>query len=136
MRIFPDANILFSVAKSDGAIRRLITLLIRSGHECAVDPYVIEEANRNLAAKAPDGLAVLDHLLSQFQIAGFQSPEPGFAESVPLPEKDIPVLAAAVRFACSVLVTGDRTHFGRLYGKTVHGVKIHSPRSLAEALLK
>ena len=136
MRIFLDANILFSAAKSDGAIRRLINLLIRAGHECAVDPYVIEEANRNLAAKAPDALTVLDELLSEFQIAGFQSPEAGFAESVPLPEKDIPVLAAAVRFACSALVTGDRTHFGSLYGKTIHGVQIHSPRSLAETLLR
>ncbi len=32
-------------------------------------------------------------------------------------------------------MTGDRTHFGALYGKAVAGVTIHSPRSLAEALL-
>jgi len=32
------------------------------------------------------------------------------------------------------LVTGDRTHFGALYGRTIHGVTIHSPRTLAEAL--
>ena len=31
---------------------------------------------------------------------------------------------------------GDRTHFGAVYGKTLGGVAIHSPRSLAEALLK
>jgi hypothetical protein len=35
-----------------------------------------------------------------------------------------------------VLVTGDRKHFGALYGKTLGGVKIHSPRSLADAALK
>jgi hypothetical protein len=33
------------------------------------------------------------------------------------------------------LVTGDRTHFGPLHGRTIHGVTIHSPRSLAAALL-
>jgi hypothetical protein len=36
----------------------------------------------------------------------------------------------------AALVTGDKSRFGPLYGKTVRGVAIHSPRSLAEALLK
>jgi len=36
---------------------------------------------------------------------------------------------------CEVLVTGDRTHFGRFYGRRMAGVAIHSPRSLAELLL-
>jgi len=46
------------------------------------------------------------------------------------------VLAAAIRHGCAALVTGDRSHFGPLYGKTIRGVTIHSPRSIAEALLK
>jgi len=64
--------------------------------------------------------------------------KPGVAEAEAvrsLPEKDRPVLAAAIQLGCQVLVTGDRTHFGALYGKTLGGVKIHSPRSLAEMLL-
>ena len=52
-----------------------------------------------------------------------------------LPEKDRPVLAAAIRLRCDALVTGDRTHFGKLYGVTIEGVAIHSPQSLAEAAL-
>jgi hypothetical protein len=32
-----------------------------------------------------------------------------------LPDKDQPVLAAAIRLRCNVLVTGDRTHFGAGY---------------------
>lgn len=52
-----------------------------------------------------------------------------------LPEKDRPVLAAAMRLQCEALVTGERTHFGASYGKTLGGVTIHSPRSLAESLL-
>ena len=136
MRIFLDANILFSAAKSDGAIKRLLTLLVEAGHECAVDTYVIEEAARNLAAKAPVRVAVLDELLSQFHIAGFQRSEQNFDPGVSLPEKDLPVFAAAVRSASSVLLTGDRTHFGSLFGRTFHGVTIHSPRSLAEVLFK
>ena len=53
-----------------------------------------------------------------------------------LPEKDQPVLAAAIRLECEALVTGDRTHFGKLYGTAIGRLSIHSPRSLAEAILK
>ena len=44
MRLFLDANILFSAAKSDGAVRRLLELLLARGHACWVDGYVVEEA--------------------------------------------------------------------------------------------
>ncbi len=44
------------------------------------------------------------------------------------------MLAAAIHLRCDALVTGDSKHFGLLYGKTMHGVTIHSSRSLAEAL--
>jgi hypothetical protein len=55
-------------------------------------------------------------------------------EAVPA-EKHRPVLAAAVRLECDALVTGDRTHLGYFDAKTLGGATIHSPRSLAEALL-
>jgi predicted nucleic acid-binding protein len=135
MRVFLDANILFSAAKSDGAVRMLVNLLLKAGHVCCVDGYVTEEARRNLAAKAPDGLAALEALLARMQREGAQHADAALEASLPLPEKDRPVLAAAIRHGCAALVTGDRSHFGSLYGKTVHGVAIHSPRSLAEALL-
>ena len=136
MRIFLDANILFSAAKSDGAIRRLLELLFKAGHECCADGYVAEEARRNLVAKFPNGLAALDLLLSRVHVVAIHAPDAALEGTLPLPEKDRPVLAAAIRHGCQALVTGDRTHFGRLYGKTIHGVTIHSPLSLAEAMLK
>lgn len=135
MRIFLDANILFSAAKSAGAIRTMLGLLIKSGHECRADVYVIEEARRNLAAKSPEGLPVLEKLLKQIKIAGAHPHLSGSKALLALPEKDRPVLDAAIRLQCDALVTGDKTHFGRLYGKNIEGVAIHSPRSLAEALL-
>ena len=136
MRVFLDANILFSAAKSDGAVRLLLTLLLKAGHELRVDGYVTEEARRNLAAKAPESLAALEALLSRMHREGAQHADAALEAKLPLPEKDRPVLAAAIRHGCAALVTGDRSHFGALYGKTLHGVAIHSPRSLAEALLK
>jgi predicted nucleic acid-binding protein len=135
MRVFLDANVLFSAAKSDGAVRRLLTLLGKSGHECCVDGYVIEEARRNLVAKAPDGVVVLETLLQRMTTSTVQPGDAALEASLPLPAKDRPVLAAAIHHGCSALVTGDRTHFGALYGRTIDGVTIHSPRSLAEALL-
>jgi uncharacterized protein len=135
MRIFLDANILFSAAKSDGAMRRFIDLLRAAGHELCADGYVLEEARRNLAAKAPGGVPALEAIVSRVRVAEAHPSDAGEGLSAKLPEKDRPVLAAAVRLGCGALVTGDRSHFGALYGKTVAGVAIHSPRSLAEALL-
>ncbi len=134
MRVFLDANVLFSAAKSDGAIKELLKLLEQSGHQCCVDAYVIEEARRDLGAKAPDRVAILELLLSRMKTARAQRVDPALEPSLPLPAKDRPVLAAAILQSCDALVTGDRTHFGALYGRTIHGVTIHSPRSLAEAL--
>jgi predicted nucleic acid-binding protein len=135
MRIFLDANVLFSAAKSDGAVRQLLMSLEKSGHECCVDGYVIEEARRNLVAKAPDCVIALERLLSRMRMPGAQPNHAALEVSLPLPVKDRPVLVAAIHQSCGALVTGDRTHFGPLYGRTIHGVTIHSPRSLAEALL-
>ena len=138
MRVFLDANILFSAAKSDGAVRALLYLLVERGHECVADAYVVAEARRNLEAKGPDALAVLDDLLPRLKLAA-DLPRAGRtdrdAETEWLPEKDRPVLSAAIRLGCDALVTGDRTHFGAGYGRAFGGVTIHSPRSLAEQML-
>ena len=134
MRIFLDANILFSAAKSAGAIRRLLELLRDTGHECWVDGFVIEEARRNLELKASGSLADLERLLTRLQVAAIRTPDPDLDAKLPLAEKDRPVLAAAIHLHCHALVTGDRTHFGKLYGRSIGGVAVHSPRSLAEEL--
>lgn len=134
MRVFLDANILFSAAKSAGAVRELLHLLLDRGHECWVDDYVVIEARRNLAAKASDALIAFEVLLKRLRISPAQAPGPELKLVNWLPEKDRTVLAAAIRLRCDALVTGDRTHFGPGYGKMFAGVTIHSPRSLAERL--
>lgn len=136
MRVFLDANVLFSAAKSDGAVRELLRLLERFGHRGCVDSYVVEEARRNLFAKAPERLADLDALLARLESALARRVDPGLEASLPLPPKDRPVLAAAIGQGCDALVTGDRTHFGALYGRTFKGVTVYSPRALAEVLLR
>ena len=135
MRIFLDANILFSAAKSDGAVLQLLGRLIAARHECWADAYVVEEARRNLAVKAPERLPALEKLLARLHLAGAHPALTALEAAPQLPEKDRPVLAATIRLGCEALVTGDRSHFGALYGKKPGGVAIHSPRSLAELLL-
>jgi hypothetical protein len=86
MRIFLDANILFSAAKSDGAIRQLLRNLTLANHTLVADSYVQAEASRNIAAKA-DARAVtyLDTLLSQIEVNTVQ-----FAQSSPTLKKTAP----------------------------------------------
>lgn len=135
MRVFLDANILFSAAKSDGAVRHLLRLLLERGHECWADSYVVSQAQRNLVAKGPEALQALDALLTHLHLAAAQPAVEARAEPSWLPDKDRPVLSAAIRLGCDALVTGDRTHFGEGYGRAFGGVEFHSPRSLAERLL-
>jgi predicted nucleic acid-binding protein len=136
MRIFLDANVLFSAAKSDGAVRTLVRQLIEDGHQCLADEYVVTEARRNLGAKGADALAVFEALLLHLDVRAASLPASDPAELDWLPEKDRPVLSAAIRSKCEALVTGDKTHFGSGYGKTFGGVTIDSPRSIAERLLR
>ena len=134
MRVFLDPNILFFAAKSDGAVRELLRLLIKQGHDCRVDDYVVIEARRNLAAKDASALVEFESLLKPLHISAAQAPGLELRLVNWLPEKDRAVLAAAIRLRCDILVTGDRTHFGAGYGKVYAGVTIRSPRSLAETL--
>lgn len=136
MRVFLDANILFSAVKSDGAARHLLHLLMDRRHECWIDDYVVIEARRNLATKGPDALGTFESLLATLHVAAAQAIDISKPELRWLPEKDRPILAAAIHLGCGVLVTGDRTHFGTGYGKIFSGVAIHSPRSLAESQVR
>ncbi len=135
MRIFLDANILFSAARADGAARQLLALCEDRGHELWADAYVLEEARRNLAAKTPAGLPVLSAMAARISIGNLIVGNNLLPDIMVLPEKDRPVLAAAIHHRCDILVTGDRTHFGPLYGATIRGVTVLSPAMLAESAL-
>ncbi|NDG70046.1 MAG: hypothetical protein EBY32_01860 [Proteobacteria bacterium] len=94
-----------------------------------------KRAARNLEQKFPSALPDFENRLRA--ISRLTSPPALTAPSLALvlPEKDRPVLASAIQHQCDALITGDKTHFGRLYGQTISGVCIHSPQSLAEVLL-
>jgi predicted nucleic acid-binding protein len=134
VRVFLDANILFSAAKTAGAVRELLSRLEAGGHVLCADAYVVEEARRNLLAKGPEALDSLEAVLTRVEVAAFHPGALPARIAALVNEKDRPVVAAALRLRCDALVTGDRTHVGALYGEELLGVAIHSPRTLAEWL--
>lgn len=122
MKVFVDANILFSAAYREVNVQA--SLLLKGGTKglrfftCA---YAVEEAKRNLERKAPAALERLPALLKACQpvttITQGEIP-PG------LPPKDHPIWLSARAAGCEVLLTGDRKDFGKL--KTV-GMRVRTP---------
>jgi len=55
------------------------------------------------------------------------TPDRPLPTGITLPEKDRPILLAALAAGASHLLTGDVTHFGRLYGTCVEGVLVLPP---------
>ena len=46
---------------------------------------------------------------------------------ITLPEKDVPILLAAIEARCTYLLTGDVRHFGPYLGKKIGGIQIALP---------
>ena len=138
LRIFLDANVLFSAARASGAMRQMLNALKNRGYVLVADDYVCIEARRNLATKAGAiALQDLAAILLDVEIGGArQIMTPSHAQAAQwLPEKDRPVLLAAMALRCDALVTGDKTHFGAGYGQSFAGVTLYSLAQLASALL-
>jgi predicted nucleic acid-binding protein len=133
VRLFLDANVLFAAAHSpEGRSRALFEMAERRRCTLITSPHAIEEARRNLALKSPDGIEPLDRLLGLVKQVPEADPRiVSWAAEHDLPANDAPILAAAVVAEANALVTGDRSHFGHLFGITVGGVDV---LSLADAL--
>ena len=138
LRIFLDANVLFSAARASGAMRQMLRSLKNQAHVLVADEYVCTEARRNLAAKAGAmALQELDAILADVELGRARQILSPFQTQAAqwLPEKDRPVLLAAIALRCNALVTGDKTHFGSGYGQIFAGVTLYSPAQLALAFL-
>lgn len=128
MRIFLDANVLFSAADDQSATSELLKEAAARA-ELVTSAYLLEEARRNLQIKRPNLLGGLDRVMQSVQLSA------GYANvSSDLPEKDIPVICGAVGSRCTHIWTGDKQHFGRFFGKTLHGIKIVSAVGLLDEL--
>lgn len=124
-RVFLDANILFSAAyRPESGIRRLWDMPALT---LVSSMYAVEEARRNLQVHKPSNLSVLDSLLEHMEIVAGASPIKQIPGHIVLADKDAPILTAAITATCTHLLTGDKQHFGLLFGKVVEGVTILTP---------
>lgn len=130
MRVFLDVNILFSGAQRHSRMRAFLDVLIKHA-ECVTNAYAEEEARRNLELKLPAALPNLSALIHECEFV----PALAAAVTVELNPKDRPILGGAIAGKATHLLTGDKTDFGHLFGKTIQGVKVVSPRMLADELV-
>lgn len=135
MRLFLDANVLFSAAWSDDNRLRVFFDLADSGVCLLVSSaFAMDEAQRNIALKRPESAS----RLSAAHIERVAEARPAVAQwavGQGLPAKDAPILAAARQAGADVLVTGDATHFGHLFDREVEGLRVLSPAAALAFLL-
>ena len=121
-RVFLDANVLFSAAyRSDSG---LLILWSRGDTTLLTSAHAVEEARRNLPDD--DQRQRLIGLVRKCEIVATPTLA-GLPEGVVLPPGDRLIFLAAMAAHATHLLTGDRTHFGPYYGRTVAGVLVLPP---------
>lgn len=132
-----DANVLFSAAYKPRS--RLVDLWKLDDAEIITSGLALEEARRNLEPDeaALSRLIVLAARTRVVPEVGQREPGLSRADQAALdalPDKDRPILAAAIAARAAMLVTGDLRHFGALMGRVVAGVKVIRPVEAMESL--
>jgi uncharacterized protein len=115
LRVFLDANVLFTAAYSPDGLSALLLELGAAGRVTLLtSPLAIVEAERNLEVKRAAALPTLRRSLAAVRVV--REPAPADVERLTPPElsaKDRPLLAAAIAAHATHFVTGDVADFGR-----------------------
>lgn len=120
-RIFLDANVLFSAAyRADSGLLRLWKL---PDVQLCSSRYALEEAKVNLEEERQR--VRLAELAQELEF--FDANQEELPRGIHLPQKDVPILLAAVAAGASHLLTGDIRHFGQHFGKKILGVLVQPP---------
>ena len=110
MRVFLDANVLFTAAHNPRGKAAFVIELGSEGHFSLYTSEVArEEAERNLKAKFPDALPRFAGLMDRITIVASDLSLPA-PDS--LPENDRVVFQAARTCSATHFLTGDLRHFG------------------------
>lgn len=115
LKVFLDANILFSAALGGPAFDLLWRIRRQHGVVFVTSPTCIIEARHNLVRKKPERIDTFETRMRD--VAQVPEGTRTHVADATLPEKDQPVFDAAVAAQCDVLLTGDRRHFGHLMGR-------------------
>lgn len=120
-RLFLDANILFSAAYRANAglleLWKLRDVVLCSSY------YALEEARVNLTEFVQ--LERLHRLADDLEL--FEAPDGELPRGVSLPQKDVPIMLAAIHARATYLLTGDIRHFGPYFDKKICGIIIMLP---------
>ena len=120
-KLFLDANVLFSAAyRPDSGLLKLWKLKV----ELITSAYALEEALINLETDEQRGR--LNRLMEKVQLI-LTYAERELLEDIKLPDKDRPILQAAIAANATHLLTGDITHFSKYFGKTISEMLIQPP---------
>ncbi|HUN62310.1 MAG TPA: PIN domain-containing protein [Candidatus Sulfotelmatobacter sp.] len=120
-RLFFDANVLFSAAYRPN--NGILALWKRKNVVLCSSQYALQEAHINLDDAAQQNrLARLANHLEFFEVAASTLPS-----GVALPDKDVPILLAAIAARATHLLTGDLRHFGPYFGKKFAGILVLPP---------
>jgi hypothetical protein len=128
VRIFLDANVLFSASNAGSNIAGLVSWAA-TREAVVTSDLAVAEARKNLELKRSNWLPAFDVIASLEIVPSVLFPLP-----ISVVTKDAPLLCAAIRSPCTLFVTGDKRDFGHLYGQKVQGVEIVSLLRLAEIL--
>ncbi len=136
-RIFCDANVVFSASITpNGRAAALIDLANSGRHRLLVSRHVIGEVRSNLIVRYPGEVERFQEILTMFEVVPESAPALlREAQQLGLPPEDAPVLAAAIGCRAELLVTGDRRHFGDLWGRRIKGVRVMSLKDALATLL-
>ena len=128
-RLFLDANVLFSAAYSAKA--GLLRFWNLKNIALCSSRYALEEARINLTdANQRQRLAKPSQALELFD------GQPGdLPRGISLPDKDVPILLAAIAAKATHLITGDVRHFGPYFGKNIVGILILPPADYLKRIL-
>ncbi len=123
---FIDANVVFAAAISaEGRSAALFLLSQRRVYTLLSSTHALAETRRNLEARYPGALGRFERLTNKVTIVPEASSlRVASARHQRLPDEDAPILAAAAEASADVLVTGDQSHFGHLFGRTLQGVRV------------
>jgi predicted nucleic acid-binding protein len=138
VKLFLDANVIFSAAHRDVGRSQDLVALARGGWcELLASAHALEEARRNLELKSAGFENRLEKTLEHTKVVA-EAPAAlvEWARAQGLPLKDAPILAAAVHARADLLVTGDSRDFGHLYGRALRGTRVVTPAAALDLVLK
>lgn len=141
MKVFIDSSVLLSAACSKtGASAAIVGYCKKKYIEGCVSSYVLEEIQRNAIKKLNETEKIrLHRLLIAARLKLVSDPSEAFLQKARLlvPQKDAPVLAAAVSSLCTYLITLDVKHFkAQTVANSNLPLKIVTPREMLSIIQK